>query len=359
MSIVTARYKRQMIDCNGSPDYVEFLHAIDEAMLYHSPKYHQLLAAVAGIRVETNLFTDEGGRIRAALSIARLEGRYGVVVNSLPFYGSHGGVLWNDPIAAGLAASHYHEIATAKGVAAATLVTNPLQAHAPLLPFTLAGEALDHRLSQWTDIAVDTADGEVAAQVLMSRFHQKTRNMIRKALRVGIVVERDSSDMETLNRIHVENMAALSASAKPRGFFEEIRSVFRAETDFTVYHARLDGRRVASLLCFFFKDVVEYYTPAVDVHYRDKQPLSLLIFQAMCDAAVAGMRRWNWGGTWPSQTSLHRFKKRWGTTDLAYHYLCQINDRSILNHSVQELRREYEFFYVAPYAMLRADGGTS
>ena len=107
---------------------------------------------------------------------------------------------------------------------------------------------------------------------------------------------------------------------------------------------------VAALLLLYFHRVVEYFTPVVVADARSLQPLSLIILESMLDAVHRSCRYWNWGGTWPTQDGVYRFKKRWGTTDFPYRYWTNIYDSSIRSESPEHLLDRYPYFYVYPFS---------
>ena len=65
--------------------------------------------------------------------------------------------------------------------------------------------------------------------------------------------------------------------------------------DWSVFTAFHDGCPVAALLLFYFNKTVEYFTPVTVHEYRNFQPMSLIVFEAMRDAINRGMTNWNWG----------------------------------------------------------------
>jgi lipid II:glycine glycyltransferase (peptidoglycan interpeptide bridge formation enzyme) len=72
----------------------------------------------------------------------------------------------------------------------------------------------------------------------------------------------------------------------------------------------------------------------------------------MKDASKRGYSLWNWGGTWATQESVYRFKKRWGAWERKYTYYIQINDQKLYRAKRQELLRNYEGFFVIPFNLL-------
>ncbi len=158
--------------------------------------------------------------------------------------------------------------------------------------------------------------------------------------------------MEFIRDIHKENMAAIGGKPKPDRFFALVERHFLPETDYNIYTASKNGRLIAGLLVFYFNRTVEYFTPVVEAEFRNLQPLSLLIYHAMIEAAQRGLTWWNWGGTWVTQEGVYRFKKRWGTIDKEYTYYTKINNPDIYKKTKEDLLRHYDYFYVIDFNKL-------
>jgi lipid II:glycine glycyltransferase (peptidoglycan interpeptide bridge formation enzyme) len=230
-------------------------------------------------------------------------------------------------------------------MAASTIIENPLSPHGE---DEFVYDLLDERIGQLTPLPLD--GNEEAA--LMQSFHYKTRNMVRKAAKLGVEVFIDNDAMPFLVGVHEENMREIGGFAKPRHFFDSLPKYFRSGEDYRIYVARLAGELVAAVLVFFYNRTAEYYTPVVRKEYRESQALSAAIFRAMQDAAKCGFSRWNWGGTWLSQDGVYRFKSRWGTQDIRYRYLTSVYNPAVLNASRAKLLVSYPSFFTVPFSAL-------
>jgi hypothetical protein len=324
-----------------------FLRELPEAMLYHSPKYRRLLLDVLGCESK-GVGVIESDDLVGMLAVMETRGPYGRVINSLPFYGSHGGLLARSDEARRVLSDWYRDLVASDGIAAATMVENPL---APGTSVDgVEGQFTDERIGQLTPLTADKASPDI----LMASLHSKTRNMVRKARSSDISVDTDAGQLEALARIHFENMRAMSASPKPDRFFELVPQLFKEGDEWQCWVGRRDGEVAAALLVFHFNGVTEYFTPAVREKDRASQALSLVIFEAMRESAQRGMRWWNWGGTWRSQQSVYRFKSRWGTIDMPYRYCTVVRNRALLSLSPAELLAAYPSFYVLPFEALGA-----
>jgi hypothetical protein len=298
----------------------------------------------------------QGGRLVGVLPLLARDGARGIVANSLPYYGSNGGCAIDpdhpDPRAVRQALfAAFQQHARTNNWLASTLITSPWEED--LAFYRESGAAFqDSRIGQLTSLEV-SPEAPVEDQ-LLARFHQKTRNLVRKALKGGFtLVDAWTPDaVEFLVATHEENMAAIGGQAKDRAFFQHLSEQFPAAQR-RLLTACLDGRPVASLLLLYFHRTVEYFTPVIQAEYRPQQPLSYLIFKAMCDAARAGYRWWNWGGTWNTQQGVYHFKSRWGAVDRPYHYFTYAHRdlAPLLGLGKAGLLEHYQYFYVLPFSV--------
>ncbi len=327
--------------------YEAFLMARSESLLYQSWRYQSLLLDFLGCRQQSLIVLDSHDNVLAALPLMAMDGPMGTVLNSLPFYGSNGALIGEDQAARAELLVAYRKMVQAPGIAAATLIENPL---APGGADGLAFDLADDRIGQLTPLP-PAADHEAT---LMRSFHYKTRNMVRKAEKLGVEVIVDNDAIPFLLSVHEENMQEIGGLAKSNRFFHALPQYFRPDQDYRLYVANLDDEPVAAVLVFFYNRTAEYYTPVVRKEYRDSQALSAAIFRAMCDAAAQGYAWWNWGGTWLSQDGVYRFKSRWGTKDLPYRYFTSVHNPKILKASRAELLAAYPSFFTVPFSALLA-----
>lgn len=334
-----------------TPDFAEryeaFLLARPETLLYQSWRYQSLLIGLLGCRQQGLLALDEDDHIQAALPLMAMDGPLGTVLNSLPFYGSNGALVGEDPAARAELVAAYRRLVQVPGMAASTVIENPL---APCGADGLAHDLTDERIGQLTPLPA-AGDKEAA---LMQSFHYKTRNMVRKAEKLGVEVVVDNETMSFLVDVHEENMREIGGLAKSRNFFDSLPQYFRPGHDYRLYVARLGSEPLAAVLVFFYNRTAEYYTPVVRKEYRASQALSAAIFRAMCDASAQGYAWWNWGGTWLSQDGVYRFKSRWGTQDLPYRYFTSVHNPAVLKASRAELLVSYPSFFTVPFSALSA-----
>jgi Acetyltransferase (GNAT) domain len=325
--------------------YEKLWQTFDSNSFFRSPAHLNLIAELTGARLGFAVAWTSG-TTRAALPFAVKEGKFGPILNALPFYGSCSGIVGEQGALVSEAIfSGVHKFARSSGVVAATLVDDwRLKSFATLEGATYITE----RTNQFIDLTSFEADN------VANHYHQKTRNIVRKAAKLGVTVRRSSeeADFDALQRAHNENMAAVGGLAKPTAFFEYLKHPGSPLGQMSLYVARHEGRDCAYLLNFYCGDTVEYYMPAVFVADRALQPVSLLIHTAISDAKADGYAYWNFGGTWLTQDSLRHFKIRWGSSETAYRYFTYLFDKSLIINDRAAITREYPYFFVVPFDKL-------
>jgi hypothetical protein len=340
-------YEARLSNCPGS-------------MLYYSISYRNFLQRLLENSSGLYIAAYESNRLAAVLpTVIKRNPILGNVVNALPFFGSHGGILVFSGSAAPESIKHelieaFEFLCRKHDVVASTLIENPLVDDRAFYKQHFQSNYSDERIGQITPLP-QRQDSKIDIQeALFRQFHHKTRNSIRKAQQSELIVTHDASldALEAIAKLHRDNMQAIGGTFKPWEIFLAIRSCFNYDSDYRVYVARRDGRIIAALLVFFFYGTAEYFIPATDPEYRILQPMSLLVFEAMQEAAKRGLRNWNWGGTWATQSGVYHFKKRWGTRDFPYTYHVNIRNDRVLQCSPSELLTEYPYFYVAPFEQL-------
>ncbi|MCA9789830.1 MAG: GNAT family N-acetyltransferase [Cyanobacteria bacterium HKST-UBA05] len=344
--------------------YETFLFGLanDSGLLYYAPPYLAMLAdlfeASAQLQV---LVAERGNTITGCLPLMVCDGPLGKVINALPFFGSHGGLLTDDMDTARVLAGAWHDTLDTIEPVAATMITNPF---CPLdlapLRDTLPIDATDERIAQFIDLT-DWGDGNVWAHMDVDRFAEKlgdtARRNVRKAFKSGVTIAVDNSAeaLAFLRHTHTTTMADQGGTVKPAAFFDGLTRWFEPHTHYNIYVARQDGQRVAALLVFYWHRTMEYFVPVTLPDARNSQPMAAILYAALKDAGMRGMTRFNWGGTWLSQTGVYQFKKKWNTNESRYFYWTSLHPghaRTLKTQTPQALIDAYPYWYVLPFNLL-------
>jgi hypothetical protein len=325
---------------SGTSDYDRFVAGHPKSLLYYSSRYRSFLEELLGCQ-SAYWIACEGSDIVGVLPLMRLPGRWGDVLNSLPFFGSNGGILASSAEAEQALLKKFNELSAEGAVAASTWVAHPLAAD-QLVP---DHDLVDERLCHFTELSRN-------AKILLARIDGSARRNIKKAQASGVTVRVDNDSFGFLEQTHRDNMKSIGGRAKTSRFFDLVQRHFEPGVDYNLYVAEAGGALCAALLLLYFNDTVEYFTPVTVEAMRTNQPMALILFEAMLDSASAGYRRWNWGGTWLTQTGVRRFKQKWGATEGRYRYYTKLNREDLLHQSSTVLAETYPDFFVVPYAAL-------
>lgn len=331
------------LDDADAARYEAFLAPRRERMIYYDWRFRRFLVDLLGCEAHYLGAFDSAGDLAGVFPLMARDGALGRVYNSLPFFGSNGGPI-GSAAAAGALWSALADLADSAGTAAATVVSHPF--HPAIPPYPPDYE--DSRIGQFT--ALDAG----ADPSFPSRIDSSARRNVAVAARAGVVVAIENGELGALEDIHRENILAIGGAIKPPDFFRKLGSHFRAGTDWRLYVARrgAGGEIVGALLLFYSGKIVDYYIPGTRLAARALQPSAALIHTAMTDASSSGYSTWNWGGTWPSQEGVMRFKRKWAAVDRPYRYWVKLRNRRILSTDRRTLLAMYPNFYVVPFGVL-------
>jgi hypothetical protein len=331
----------ETLEPSESEAWDAFLRDCDGGLVYYSSPYRDVLLDELGCEAEY-LVARDGDEILGALPTMWSESDGGRVLNSLPFYGSHGAPLAKSPEAERALIDAWEERASDSRTLAATMVANPFRTGDAIEP---AHDFTDERIAQVTSLGPDP-------EQLMSVYSKNGRRDVRRAERRGVTVERDPERLADVARLHGENIRSIGGIPKTEGFFASLARHFEPDEGYDVWIAKLGDEMVAGLLVLYFSGVAEYFTPAVDPEHRADEPMAQVLHHAMTHAGSRGFDQWNWGGTWSSQDGVYRFKRKWGASDGSYRYFVRVNDRAILEATPEQLLERFPHFYVAPFSAL-------
>lgn len=353
-------FELKILDNSLTNLYDAFIIKNEASLFYHTRKYKSLLEDILENSSSNYLLAMSDGEILAAFPLFIKQSHIGTVVNSLPFFGSHGSIIADrkatEFVHNALIKEYIHLCKNLK-VLSGTIITNLVEENRNLIA-QVQPDYIDSRTGQVTFLPLARGEGTFEAE-LMETFHPQTRNAVRKGLKsnLSFQVDYDPLIMHDLYQIHCVNINKLNGIPKPWKMFEMIPRIFERGTDYDIFSARnRDGYLVSGLLVFYFKNWVEYFLPATLEEYRKTQPLSAIIFNAMKHAIrEKGSQRWNWGGTWESQKSVHFFKSRWGAIDFPYYYYTtEFSDTRLRDsYTRTELLTSFEHFYTIPFSQLR------
>lgn len=332
-----------------------FVRAHPNGRVYSTQAWRGFLSEAIGGE-DLTFIARRGSSLVGILPAWWSESSLGGVINSLPWFGTPAGCLLSDSAdsdaRAALVEALREEHRARRALSTTIVLTAGEQDHRVIYDRVWPCSETDRRIGQHCRLP---KAGDDPGEAILRMTRQKTRNLIRKGLKQGFRLLRAGDDDDAwrfLQRTHEQNMESIGGRFKPTGHFRALRRLPARNRQ--LYLALADGIPVAALLLLRTAQSVEYITPVIQVGWRSRQPLSFLIYHAMVDAVIDGLRVWDWGGTWMSQVSLHHFKRGWGAIDSPYNYLVHSDPASadcIRAHRSQ-LVELFPYTYVYPFSAL-------
>ncbi len=327
----------EILDKSRYTEYEDFLCAHEYSLFYHSTRYKDFLEDLLGCE-SRYLLAYDNGKIVGTLPLMIKDGPLGKVVNSLPYYGSNGGLIGNNTIVHQALFNEYNRFIASSNVVSATVIENPLN----LLGTPPIHNMKDSRIGQLTSIGNYGNYEDAVFKIIDGN----RRNEIRRAQKHEVTVIEDNSQIDFIRSMHQNEMKKHNRKFKTDDFFCKIHKYFEPGEDFKIFVAYRENRPVAGLLMFYFNKTAEYFTPVVLEQERIHQPMSLILYHALLDAMKHNFKWFNWGGTWHTQEGVYRFKKQMGSVDYPYQYYTYVKKPEILNKSSEEILELYSDFYV-------------
>lgn len=326
-------------------------------LIYATRAFREFLHEATGAEPHCLVAVQDGKVLGVLPWFEKRDVRYGTVCNSLPWYGSYGACSIannaNSSVRELLLSAYSEHLKNIPDLLTATTILSPFENHlVPTYRAHLQEQQQDSRIGQITRLPGTVTGIE---ERLMATFAPKTRNLVRKGLKQGFVLEvrDDDAAWDFLCSVHHENMAEIGGKPKPSEHFRALKRHIPAEWR-ELLLASLNGTPVAAVLLFTFNRTVEYITPVIRHEYRSQQPLSFLIWHGMVRGSSRGARWWNWGGTWHTQKSLHHFKAGWGAVDMPYTYLIQAREgaSALLRSDSAGVVEAFPWFYIYPFHLI-------
>lgn len=186
------------------------------------------------------------------------------------------------------------------------IVSQFVRFHPLLKNHTVLPEVIEVRHLRET-IFMDT----VSPERIMQNMDSKNRNMVRKAIKSGVIIERrDIGDYQDFIPMYEETMQ--KNGADPYYLFNGtyFDSLGMMQENACILYAMLEGKPISSSILFYNDRYMHYHLSGSCVEYRKYSPSNLLLYEAACMASQMGIKQFHLGGGMAPEDSLFGFKKQ-------------------------------------------------
>ena len=279
-----------------------YVNVHPDASFFHRAGWKRVIEDAFGHRTHF-LLAERGGEVVGVLPLAEIKSRlFGHALGSLPFC-AYGGILADNDAAYRALDAAAQTLANRLGVGALEYRNRIAQhAHWPTKDlYVTFRKAID------PDIEAN-----------MKAIPRKQRAMVRKGIKAGLIGEIDA-DTGRFFAAYSASVHRLGTPVFSRKFFRLLKDEFGEDCE--VLTITLDGKLIASVMSFYFRDeVLPYYGGGVDAA-RMVAGNDFMYWELMRRACERGLRVFDFGRS-KRGTGSFDFKKNWGfePTPLYYEY---------------------------------------
>lgn len=295
------------IKCLDPDDHVNaaqwdrFVVGCEHATFFHLAGWQRLIREV--FRHQTYfLYAERAGVIEGVLPLAQVDSfLFGNSLVSLPF-ASYGGVAADNQEIAEALEGEAEQIAKRLGVGHLEL-RNIAQRH-----------------TDWPAQDLYVTFRKAIPEILDDRMMcipQKRRNMVRKAIKLGLYATWGDS-VDDFFPLYAENVRDHGTPALPKRYFRELMRVFGDNCEILTIRAA-DGSPLSAIMAFYFRDHVMAYYAGEAAQARNTAANDLKYWELMRRAAQRGSKIFDFGRS-KRGTGSFEFKRTWGFEPEQLHY---------------------------------------
>ena len=271
--------------------------------LFHRPQWSRAVEQGCGQRSHYLIAERPGRGLVGCLPLTDVRSPwFGHALVSAGF-GTGGGALADDEAAAEALLAAGWDLSARLGCATMELRGGPLP------------EQFAVRDDAYVGFAKPLPEGEAAIFRAIKRRHRAVRRA--RELDLGVRIGRAPSDRADHFRVYAESVRNLGSPVYPPRLFTAMLDHFGDEADIVTI-CRGD-RPVASVLNFYFKDIVHPYWGGGTLESRDCFASELMYFELMCHASRRGCTRFDFGRS-KVGTGSASFKMNWGFDPVPLRY---------------------------------------
>src|SRR5215208_4659049 len=200
--------------------YTNWLSELNTTLFYASLAYRNfLLRCLDNSEPYYFLAFDSDQLVGALPAFLKKNKSIGGVLNSLPFFGSNGGIIVHPLVKDPLAVQHvlldaFHSLAREEHVVASTIISSPLDPNVSFYEAYSNYSYRDERIGQLTHLLFNDLPSSLVYQTLFDMFHKKTRNSIRKAQASGVQISH-TDELDALKSLAVMHKTSMDAIGVP------------------------------------------------------------------------------------------------------------------------------------------------
>jgi FemAB-related protein (PEP-CTERM system-associated) len=315
----------QCFECRDSdPRWDEFVKANAQGTFFHLLAWRDVLERNFGYK-PFYLYAEEAGEIQGVLPLFLVKSvLFGRRLITIPL-AVYGGMVWRTEEAMRVLLRKAWELSNKLHVRYLEVRGNPYGNY-------LFADADDHVRFTRDDLHVtfiQTIDPKEENN--LSRIPRKQRHMIRQGQKNGLRSLMDDERLPECFQVYAESLRNLGTPVYSYHYFKDLKDTFGEQCRPLL--VEYQGRIVAGVLTFFYKDqVLPYYGGSLP-NYRHLAPNDFMYWELLSFGAANGYRIFDFGRS-KKDTGSFNFKRHWGFEPLSLPYFyCQVGTKEISDTS--------------------------
>ncbi|MGH7847854.1 MAG: FemAB family XrtA/PEP-CTERM system-associated protein, partial [Candidatus Binatia bacterium] len=293
---------------NTDPRWNEFVLGSPHGTFFHLLQWRDLIARLFGYE-PYYFYVEEGGEITGVLPLFLVKSLlFGRSLITVPL-GVYGGMIARTEQAEELLSKAAEDLAHRSRVGYLEIRGNPYRNGAEILAGGDPGRL--HRKDLYVTFIRQI---EPDAETNLARIPRKQRRMIRQGQKFGLRSVIDDSRLEEFYRVYAESVRNLGTPVYDYRYFQALQATFGEQCKLLL--VEYQGKAVAGVLTFFYKDqVLPYYGGSLP-NYRHVAPNDFMYWELMSFGAAHGYRVFDFGRS-KRETGSFDFKRHWGFEPMA------------------------------------------
>lgn len=343
-----------ILEKNFEDIYENFITTNSNALIYHSLTYKKFLYNSILNTIHKYIVAVNGKRILAVVPCIIKLSEKGNILNSLPFFGSHGSILGAENLKELEIKKIFlklNELIDTYNIKSVTIVDNYKKNNLKIINKYFKYQFIEKRFSQVTNLAnIKNFITETGNNNFVAYFKGNRRTDIRKGQNNKYVFAIDNSvnSLKALYNFHKKNIKNLGGVKKNWKIFKNLNELYIKTNKGNIFTVKDKNKIVCSILLLYYKETVYYFIPGMLDSYKSKSVMSNIIFIAMNDSIKKGYSYWDWGGSWLSQKNLIKYKNSWQAENVEYSYYINYS-KKINNLNKENILDYYKYFFVKPF----------
>ena len=186
------------------------------------------------------------------------------------------------------------------------IVSQFIRFHPILMNHEVLPQVIETRYMHQT-IFMDTS----STDLIIANMDSKNRNMVRKAVKNGVTIERSKID-DYAFFLPIYNETMVKDNADEYYFFKDdyFKEQNMLKDNACIFYAIKDEKPIAAAIMYYNDRFMHYHLAGTHTECRKFSPSNLLLYEAACWASGRGIKKFHLGGGMAEDDNLFGFKKQ-------------------------------------------------